>query len=243
MLEAKDLLYKIDDKALINSVSLTFYPKRFYGILGPNGAGKSTLLKLLAKIWTPLRGQVTWRGDNLHEKKRSVISRLISLVSQTTEIPFDFTVEEVVLMGRHPHGEDTPSDELLFWALNTVDAWHLKKRRITSLSQGEKQRVIIARALMTEAPILLLDEPASSLDLRHQLEIWNLMKELSQKGKLVIATNHDIPLTRRFCDEVIVLKEGQAIAQGETKTTLTKELIQNVFGVKEKENVFELIIN
>jgi iron complex transport system ATP-binding protein len=241
MLEAKELTYVVDQKKLIHSVSLTFYPKKFYGILGENGAGKSTLLKLLSKIWTPSQGVVRWEGEELHKKNRSSISRLISLVPQTTDIPFDFSVEEVVYMGRHPHDEKIVRSDLLFWALNTVDAWHLKTRLITSLSQGEKQRVIIARALMTEAPILLLDEPASSLDLRHQLEIWNLMKELSQKGKLIIATNHDIALTRRFCDEVIVLKKGEAIAQGPTKTTLTQRLIEEVFGIKERENVFELI--
>lgn len=243
MLEAKELHYTIDKKHLIKNISLQFHPKRFYGILGPNGAGKSTLLKILSKIWTPSRGVVTWKNEDLHKRPRRSISRLISLVSQTTEIPFDFTVEEVVLMGRHPHDDHTPQTELLLWALNLVDALHLKHRFITSLSQGEKQRVIIARALMTEAPILLLDEPASSLDLRHQLEIWNLMKELSQKGKLVIATNHDIPLTRKFCDEVVVLKEGEAIAHGTTKETLTKELILNVFNVEERENSFELIVN
>jgi len=241
MLESRSLCYQLGTKSLIDCISLRFTPGILYGILGPNGSGKSTLLKNLSGIWQPTHGSVLWKEQDLLSQKRQEISRTISLVSQNPQIHFDFTVQELVFMGRYPHRNSGSKDsEIIEWALQTVDAWHLRKRPITQLSQGERQRVFIARALVTESPILLLDEPTASLDIRHQLEIWKLLRELVEHGKLIIVANHDLTATQQFCDQVAVLNHGRCVGEGVYSEVMTDERIEEVFGVKRSQlvNVF-----
>lgn len=232
MLSAEKITYKIEEKSLIHEISLTFKPGVLYGILGPNGSGKSTLLKTLSGIWTPTSGIVTWMGEPLLTRSRKEISKIISLVPQNPQVHFDFSVKEMVRMGRYPFGS-THCDSELEKALQTVDAWHLKDRSILHLSHGERKRVYIARALITESPVLLLDEPEASLDIRHQLEIWKLLSKLAEQKKTIIVTNHDLSATRRFCDEVAILNEGACVSHGPYSSIMTKERLSNVFGVVE----------
>lgn len=233
MLETDQLSYH----TLIKQISLKFFPSRLCGILGPNGSGKSTLFKTMAKIWQPTGGQVLWNNAPLHKMERRQISRTLSLVPQEVQIHFDFTVREVVEMGRYVHNDLGN----LKTALQTVDAWHLVERRLPHLSLGERQRVYIARALMTESPILLLDEPASNLDIKHQLEIWELLQALAKQGKIVIVATHDVAGVQRFCDDAAILNQGVCIAQGETRAVLTEELLAEVFGVTEASGKFHLV--
>ncbi len=242
MLETKNLSFRINDKSLINDITLKFSPGLLYGILGPNGSGKSTFFKTLTKIWTPASGSVLWQGNPLHQLDRRHISRTISLVSQSFEVHFDFTVEEVVQMGRYPHSR-TSSPNLLKWALSTVDAWHLRTRRLNSLSIGERQRTFIARALMTESPILLLDEPSSSLDIRHQLEIWELLQNLAKQDKIVIVATHDIQGTKRFCDRVAIFNHGECVAEGVSEEVINAQLLSHVFGVHEEKTNGQFVLS
>ena len=245
MLKAESLSYELHKKELIHSISLQFSPGILYGILGPNGSGKTTLLKTLTGIWKPSKGKVLFNDQDLHLKSRREISRSLSLVPQNLSVNFDFTVAEVVAMGRYPHENAKPTQEvieLIEWALVTVDAWHLRFRHITHLSSGERHRVYIARSLVTESPVLLLDEPAASLDIRHQLEIWHLLKKLASQGKIIIATNHDLGAVERFCDHIAVLHHGQCIAKGSFQEVITPSLLEEVFGVVEKMNRFELVL-
>ena len=162
------------------------------------------------------------------------MSKTISLVGQNVPIVFDFTVENIVGMGRYPYGNRTFSahdKEIIDWALSAVDALHLRSRPVSQLSTGERQRIYIARALVTESPILLLDEPTSSLDIRHQIEIWNLMKSLLQKGKVIIVTSHDLIATARYCDHVAIMHKGRAVSTGPFSEVVNKDLLQQVFGV------------
>lgn len=239
MLEAKNVSYSIDGKALIENIELSFSPGILYGILGPNGSGKSTLLKTLCGIWNPTNGVVNWKGKALLTRSRKEISSTISLVPQNPQVHFDFTVTEMVRMGRYPYAS-THSDEQLETALNIVDAWHLRKRSILRLSHGERKRVYIARALVTESPILLLDEPEASLDIRHQLEIWKLLRKLAEQGKTIIVTNHDLAATRRFCDEIAVLNQGRCIDNGRFDQVMTAQCLLDVFGVVESLEVQQL---
>lgn len=237
MLNAEALSYRLQNKDLISDISLNFHPGVLYGILGPNGSGKSTLLKTLAGIWKPTSGHVLWHGQDLLQNPRKEISKIISLVPQNAQLYFDFSVTEVVLMGRYPHGSlfsnKKAEGEMLEWALTMVDAWHLRQRLVSHLSNGERQRVYIARALMTESPILLLDEPTASLDIRHQLEIWQLLRTLLQSGKVIIVTNHDLTAAERYCDQIAVLNQGRCVAVGAFSVIITPKLIHSVFGVEE----------
>jgi iron complex transport system ATP-binding protein len=233
-LTARHLCYATDGKKLLNDISLEFTDGCLHAILGPNGSGKSTLLKILTGIWERTSGTVWWNGSSLLSLKRQEISRIISLVPQNPQPSFDYLVEDLVAMGRYPfdtHYWNAKDEPLVQQALESVDVWHLKKRRVNQLSFGERQRVYIARALVTESPILLLDEPTASLDIRHQLEIWNLLRSFVAKGKIVAVTTHDLTVAERYCDQVAILNQGSCVAKGEPTSLLTSELLQNVFGI------------
>ena len=235
MLQAHNLTFTLMKRNFIQNITLDFQTGKLYGIVGPNGSGKSTLLKTLAGIWMPTAGNVLWSGENLLKQERKAISQTISLVPQNPQSHFDFLVIDFVAMGRYPHQDKknnpTKSNEIVEHSLKTVNVWHLRDRLITQLSSGERQRVYIARALATESPVLLLDEPTASLDIRHQLEIWHVLKKLTSQGKLVIVTLHDLPAAGRFCDEIVVLNHGENIAKGLYSEVMQPALMEQVFGL------------
>lgn len=233
---AKNISYCIDSKALVDDLSLEFNSGCLHGILGPNGSGKSTLLKLLSGIWKVSSGRILWDDESLLEKDRQAISRLISLVPQSPQPAFDFLAKDIVAMGRYSYQNNywqAAGSALVSEALHTVDAWHLRHRRVNQLSQGERQRVYIARALVTESPILLLDEPTASLDLRHEIEIWQLLETFAQNGKLVIVTTHDLAIAERYCQQIAVLNQGVCVKNGHFSDVMTPALLQDVFGIIE----------
>lgn len=241
--EIHRLTYCLHHRPLIEDISLTFTPGILYGILGPNGSGKSTLLKTLSGIWTPTAGRLLWQEQNLLQFSRIAMSRILSLVPQNPPLYFDFNVYSMVAMGRYPHGCRNPdSREKIEQALRQVDAWHLRYQLLSQLSGGERQRIYIARALATQSPILLLDEPTSYLDLRHQLEIWQLLRLLVKEGKLIIAAVHDLLAAQRFCDQLVILNQGRCHATGKYTDIMTLSLLQTIFGIctNEQSGMFEL---
>lgn len=231
MLRADNLSFSFQGKILIEGISLIFPQGFLYGIVGPNGSGKSTLLKLLSGIWTPVQGTVYWQDEDLLKKARKEISKIVTLVPQNPQVHFDFSVKEMVTMGRYPYGIINRQKQLQE-SLMAVDALHLADRSILHLSHGERKRIYIARALMTESPVLLLDEPESSLDVRHQLEIWHLLKKLALSGKTIIVTNHDLSATSRFCDEIAILNHGRCETTGPSDQVFTPNLLKEIFGVR-----------
>ncbi len=233
-LKTHKLTYQLKEKKLIDQISLSFEPGFVYGILGPNGSGKSTLLKTMTGIWQPTAGSLEWNGEPLLQKTRIEISRTLSLVPQNPPLHFDFSVEDIVKMGRYSHGRQIPKrDEALIQSiLKKVDAWHLRKQFLSQLSGGERQRVYIARALVTEAPVLLLDEPTSYLDVRHQLEIWKLLRILAEQGKTVIVAVHDLLAANRFCDYLSILYQGKCVATGSYNTVINSTLLHSIFGIQ-----------
>jgi iron complex transport system ATP-binding protein len=175
---------------------------------------------------------------------RLELSRTLSLVPQNPSLYFDFFVNNMVAMGRYPHGGSSLySNSKIEKALYQVDAWHLRHQLLSQLSCGEKQRVYIARTLATEAPIMLLDEPTSYLDLRHQLEIWQLLRTLVKEGKLIVVAVHDLLAAQRFCDELVILNQGCCHAMGQYKDIVTQRLLHDIFGVtlNEISGTFELM--
>lgn len=241
--EIRHLTYSLQQRHLIDDISLTFDSGVLYGILGPNGSGKSTLLKTMSRIWTPTSGQLFWQGQDLLQFSRLEISRTLSLVPQNPTLYFDVAVNQMVAMGRYPHGCRSPqAQRKVEEALHQVNAWHFRHQFMSQLSGGERQRVYIARALATEAPILLLDEPTSYLDLRHQLEIWQLLRTLVKGGKLVIVAVHDLSAAQRFCEELVILNRGRCQVTGPYQNIITPRVLQEVFGVNLNQGlgIFEL---
>lgn len=224
--------------SLLNQIKeMTYHYKTrlLYGVIGPNGAGKSTLLKTMTGIWQPTSGTVEWNGKELLKQPRIEISKTISLVPQNPQLQFDITAYEMAALGRYPHQEKNTHSKSVEMALKQADAWHLKDILLSHLSGGEKQRVYIARALATEAPVILLDEPMTHLDLRHQIDIWRLMRQLSEQGKIVIAAIHDLSAAARHCDILQVIHQGQFVAHGPGSEVLTDKLLKEVFGLLRNE--------
>lgn len=232
MLETDQLTFSIDNKNLIDNLSLNFSNGKLHGIIGPNGSGKSTFLKLLNGILKATKGRVLFNRENLAEKSPKEISKLIAYVPQTFTSCFDYSVEEIVMMGGYSRGSISKElqENQLISVLNLVDSLHLRNRYTQSLSGGEKQRIYIARALMADSPVILLDEPTASLDIGHQLEIWQLLTDL-KTNKLIIVTVHDLNYAEKFCDRLYLLKAGCCIAEGGMECPLLQINLQETFGI------------
>lgn len=228
MLRIESLNYATAGAVLLKEINLSFSSGNLCALIGLNGAGKSTLLKTLIGVLIPTSGKIFWKNENLHTLSRKQISRIISLVSQNPTPLFDFTVNEIVAMGSYscsPYEKGVSLQE----ALEAVDGWHLRNRSISSLSSGERQRIFIARALMTNASIILLDEPTANLDIRHQEEIWTLLKTLADKGKIIVVATHDLGAADRHCNLTCILKQGACLAFGCTKEMMSHQRIKEAF--------------
>jgi len=207
------------------------------GIVGPNGSGKTTLLRCINMVLKPKAGTVLIDGQDILELDRKEIAKSIGVVPQNSNVRFPFTVLDVVLMGRTPHMERLDREslkdiEVAKKAMEMTNTEHLADRLIDEVSGGEKQRVIIARALAQEPKILLLDEPTLHLDINHQLELLELIRELSKRNSLVvILVSHDLNLAARYCDRMILLSSGKIHSAGRPSEVLTPENIKEVYQV------------
>jgi iron complex transport system ATP-binding protein len=204
-------------------------------IAGPNGAGKSTLLGILAGLRSPYLGSCTYDGREVRQWPRRDFARSIAFLPQSVRLEFPFTAEEVVLMGRTPYASgwfQTPEDRAAAEdAMTTTDTLAFRARDFRTLSGGEKQRVILASALTQRPRVLLLDEPATHLDLRHQLSLYRLLGELA-KTLLVVAVTHDLNIALQFSDRVMLLAGGRIAGDGTPTEVLNPGLIAQVFGVQ-----------
>jgi iron complex transport system ATP-binding protein len=206
----------------------------FVTIAGPNGAGKSTLLGILAGLRHPYKGECQYRGVELRRWRRHEFARKVAFLPQSVKLEFPFTAEQVVFMGRAPYSdgwfESQQDHAAVARAMSITDTQSFAKRDFRSLSGGEKQRVVLASALAQEPETLLLDEPTTFLDLKHQLAMYRLLADLS-KRMLVVAVTHDLNLALRFSSYTIVLENGTIAAQGHPQQSLSPSAIQRVFGV------------
>jgi len=236
--EIRNLSFSYGDKKVLRGISLNVARGEMVGIIGPNGSGKTTLLKILSMILTGQEGEVLLNGREIQHYGRKGLSRLIAVVPQESQVSFPYTVGEIVLMGRAslhgPFALDGKRDlEVAGESMRLTETLSFADRYLHELSGGEKQRVIIARALAQEPEALLLDEPSTFLDIRHQLQIHELVWRLNhQRGFTVLSSLHDLNLAALFFPRLVILRDGEIYRDGSPKDVLTEEIIQEVYGVK-----------
>ncbi len=229
---------EVRGRAILGDVTLTLEHGERVALIGPNGAGKSTLLRVLAGTLKPSVGRVQLDGVPLGTLERSEIARRLAVVPQQTAFPFAMRVEEVVGLGRLPHEATlrgaTPGDRAaVAAAIERVGLGHLMGRDARELSLGERQLVLLALAVAQEAPILLLDEPTVHLDLRHQVEAMELLRDLNERdGTTLVAVLHDLGLAAHFFPRLVIIAHGRILADGPPAEVLTDEVIREVFGVE-----------
>ncbi len=226
--------FSYEAREVLRDITFTVPAGSFVGIIGPNGSGKSTLLKGLAATLSPKGGIILLDGRELSGWNNRELARHLAVVPQDTTADFDFTVEEVVLMGRSPYlsrwqVESLADLAIAAEAMELTGTLELRHRPITHLSGGERQRVFIARALAQKTPVLLLDEPTSHLDINHQVEVLNLFRRLNHQGVTVIAVFHDLNLAAQYCSQVILLCQGRIYACGTVQDIFTTETIRAVY--------------
>jgi iron complex transport system ATP-binding protein len=222
---------------ILREISIDLKPGSVVALVGPNGSGKSTLLRCLAGLWRTTEGQVTLGSKPLDQLSRGEVARHITYVPQEMRLEFEFSVREIVLMGRYPHRrrferETSEDRKAADEALELCDVAHLAERPVTLLSGGERQRVLIARSLATLAPILLLDEPTASLDIDHSLDVLDLCYSLTSSGRTVVIATHDLNAVCRYVDQVALLESGRLVALGDPKAVLTDENLERTFRVR-----------
>lgn len=236
-LAARDLTLRYGPATVAEGLSLRLPPRHLTAILGPNGCGKSTLLRALARQLVPQAGAVTLDGRALATLGTKETARHLGLLSQGVEPPDGLSVEALVRQGRYPHrgtfSSWTAEDETAVQrALDRTALTELRDRMVDTLSGGQRQRAWIAMVLAQSAPVLLLDEPTTWLDLRHQIEVLGLMRHLvDSEGLTVIAVLHDLDHAARHADHVVMMRDGQIIAEGHVRETLRPDLLAQVFGV------------
>jgi len=221
----------------LHGLSFTLAPGLFYGLIGPNGSGKTTLLDLMLANLKPQAGTVRFRGREVGRLPRRQLAREIALVPQEFAINFDFTVFEVVMMGRHPHiprfaSPSVRDRDYVRQVLEELEISELTHRLVTELSGGEKQRVIVARALAQETPVLILDEATANLDIQHSLHIFQvLQKRCREGGATIISAVHDLNFASAYCDRILLLQAGRLVTSGPPGEVLTAERLRQVFAI------------
>jgi iron complex transport system ATP-binding protein len=223
--------------AIIRDIQFTLDEGQLLAVIGPNGSGKTTLVRAISQVLPFIDAHIHINGTNLMETRESERSRLIAVVPQSTFVPPQFLVKEVVLMGRTPYmnwsGRATQDDlDMVEKAMQQTAVERFKHRVCGELSAGERQRVILARALAQDTPVLLMDEPTSHLDLRYQIEFLELTRSLSQEqGKIVLVAMHDLNLAARFGDLFLAMKEGTTNAFGNARDILISEKLSHIYGL------------
>ncbi|MDR1903954.1 MAG: ABC transporter ATP-binding protein [Treponema sp.] len=235
-ISGENISISLSGNEILRSISFDTADNKFIGIIGPNGSGKTTLLKCIYRVLKPDRGAVFFDGTDMHSFSVKETARKMGVVSQHNYYNFDFTVREIVLMGRAPHKKqmerDTAEDfSIVDEAIKTVDMESYADRRFSTLSGGEQQRVILARALAQQTKCLILDEPTNHLDVKYQFQLLNLLKKLNHT---VIAALHDLNIAVSYCDYIYVLKAGLLKGHGTPRELLTPRLLREIYEVDTK---------
>ena len=244
MIELKNINYSVGKTNILKNVNLAFKSGAFNIILGANGAGKSTALKIAASALTPQSGEVFYNAQNIKTYSARQLAQMRAVLSQSIDIVFPLSLEEVVLMGRYPHNASSPTvydKQIATAALKAVDLAHKRHQNFMTLSGGEKQKGHAARVLAqinfleeksTHPRILFLDEPTSNLDVRVQLQILNLVQSLTQKNITIIAVLHDLNTAFEYGEHFFFMKSGEIMGESANANSVTPEIINTVYGVQ-----------
>jgi len=238
VLKIEDLIFKYGDMEILKSINIDIEKKDFSGIIGPNGSGKSTLLKNISKILQPESGVIYYDRKLLNEYNAQELAKSMAVVPQETRINFDFSIYDLIMMGRNPYqdrwGRIKEEDKkIVKRSMELTDTFKFKDKNINELSGGEQQRVIIARAIAQQPEVLLLDEPTASLDINYQREIYSLLSYLNNKLDItIVAVSHDLNLTGQYCDKIILLNNGDIFVTGTPEEVLTAKNISEVYNTE-----------
>ena len=238
-LSAENISFAIDGKTILQDINYTFTEGKRTGIIGSNGAGKSTLLKILCLLNKNFTGKVTLDGKDIKTISRNKLAQMIAILPQEREAPIDTTVKQLTSYGRFPHRQlfrsnDPKEDrEAIEWALKVTQLTKFADRQVATLSGGERQRAWLSMTLAQRPKILLLDEPTTYLDIRHQLEVMKIITDINKRYSMtIIMVLHDLNHARIFTDELVVIKNQQIIKSGKSDEVLTLNLVKSAFGVE-----------
>lgn len=242
MIELENVTFAYETDPVLRGVSLEIPAGQMLGIIGPNSSGKSTLLRLMAGILRPDSGRVLIDGREPASLPRREAARLVSFVPQETPVSFPFRACEIVLMGRAPHlgllsFERDEDFKIARDALEATDTYHLRERYLDELSGGERQLVIMARTLAQAAPVMLLDEPTTFLDVRHQVDIFEIITRMNHEhGRTVLVVSHDLNMASQYCARLVLLNRGRIVADGTPQDVLNAPVLQETYKVKMNVN-------
>lgn len=238
MLQVKDLNFNFGKENILEHISLNIDKGSFYSIIGPNGSGKTTLLRNISRVLHPIKNTVFINKSDISNLRQKEIAKTMAVVPQNTNIDFDFTALDIVMMGRAAHlrrfeTENEEDFKKVREAMEITNTWSLREKNINHLSGGERQRVIVARAIAQDTEVILLDEPVSNLDLYHQIEVMNTVKTLVEdRNIIVVAVLHDLNLASNYSDHIFLMSEGKLFCEGNSEEVITEENIKDVYKVK-----------
>ncbi|NWJ27306.1 ABC transporter ATP-binding protein [Rhizobium sp. RM] len=236
-LEARDVTLVYGERTISRDLTFKVPDGLFTVIVGPNACGKSTLLRALARIIRPNNGHVVLDGKQIERIPAREVARTLGLLPQSSVAPDGITVADLVARGRYPHQSflqrwSQADEDAVAWAMKTARVEEIASRAVDELSGGQRQRVWIAMVLAQETPLLLLDEPTTFLDIAHQIELLNLLRDLNRRqGNTVVAVLHDLNQACRYADHIVAMRDGRIITEGDPRSVMTADLVQTVFGL------------
>ncbi len=241
-LQVKDITYSIDSKLIVEGVSLEVEEGSFVGLVGPNGCGKSTLLKNIYKVYKPDRGAAYIDGKCIADMSSRDTAREMSVMQQENNVEFDMTVYDMVMLGRYAHQKMFGNDKLkerqiVLDGIKEVGLEGYEERSFLSLSGGEKQRTLVARALVQQADLIILDEPTNHLDIGYQYQIMNILK---RQNLTVFSSIHDLNVASCYCDKIVLMKKGKIVFVGTPEEAFVSENIKKLFGIETRVTVNEV---
>lgn len=237
VIELSNINFSYNVKNVLQDINLIIEKGEFIGIIGPNGAGKSTILRIIAGILKKFSGSLRIVGRDIKTIRQKELAQIVGFVPQETHFQHNYLVEDIISMGRYPYLEPfqhfkKEDIETMEWAIAKSGLNELRKRPVNSISSGERQMVVIGRALVQKPQILLLDEPTSHLDIQHQVAIMKLLKDLNQQGMTIVIVNHDLNVASQFCEKLVLLHRGRIYKIGTPEMIIDKELLMDVYGVE-----------
>lgn len=237
LLHVDHLTFCYGNHTVLRDISFAINKGDFYAIVGPNGCGKTTLLRCMMRLLTPTAGNIAVEGIPVEKYGARLLAQKMAIVHQQVTTDFDFTAEELVMMGRNPYQKPLQSEsdtdhQVVQHSMQLTNTWQFRHKLLSQLSGGERQRVMIARALSQQTPILLLDEPIANLDIAHQFDIMELLRHANrQQHKTILIVIHDLNMAYHYCPDVLLMSNGHLVGQGITKQILSQTNLRTVFGI------------